>query len=90
MCTETCISIARNEDILDPWEDIAMDMGSVLYFPRFYPLLMRNFALTGDSDRQTRGDESPIQPVMIRDTVTVLSMGTCYIIYGNCLYQKAI
>ena len=64
-CTEACITIARNEDILDPWEDIATDMGSVLYFPRFSPPLMRNFALTGDTYMQTRGDESPIQPVMM-------------------------
>ena len=64
-CTESCISIARSEFILDPWEDIATDMGSVLYFPHHPFPSLKNYVLTGDTYHQVQHPQSPIQPTMM-------------------------
>lgn len=60
-CTDSCIAVARSQDIADPWEDISSDAGSVLYFPNLPTPSMKNFVLADGTYRPIAGGV-PVQP----------------------------
>ncbi len=65
-CTDSSIAVVHPRAILDPWQDVANDFGSVIYFPPSREFTLTNYIYDGTAYQKLGSNlMTPIQPVVM-------------------------